>query len=62
MNYAYLYYKLLYGDCRETVWNANRFRNRLLYLGMPEKIRKLIIFNEIDVETAKQIAKNAYPK
>lgn len=36
--------------------------NRLLYLGMPEKIRNLVIFNELDVETAKKIARNAYPE
>ena len=36
--------------------------NRLLYLGMPEKIRNLVIFNELDAETAKRIARNAYPE
>ncbi|MBQ8280027.1 MAG: TetR/AcrR family transcriptional regulator C-terminal domain-containing protein [Roseburia sp.] len=36
--------------------------SRLLYLGMPEKIRNLVIFNELDAETAKMIARNAYPE
>ena len=36
--------------------------NRLLYLAMPEKIRSLILFNEVDGRAAKEIARNAYPE
>lgn len=36
--------------------------NRLLYLAMPEKIRSLILFNEVDGKAAKEIARNAYPE
>lgn len=35
--------------------------NRLLYMSMPEKIRNLIIFSKVDVETVKWIARTAYP-
>lgn len=36
--------------------------NRLLYMAMPEKLRDLVIFNEIDANTAKKIARTAYPE
>ena len=35
--------------------------NRRLYLAMPETIRNLIIFNEVSGDTAKRIARAAYP-
>lgn len=34
--------------------------NGLLYMGMPEKIRNLVLFNNLDAETARRIAKEAY--
>jgi len=36
--------------------------NQLLYLAMPEKIRDLVIWNELDATIAKKIAKEAYPE
>ena len=36
--------------------------NQLLYLAMPEKIRDLVIWNELDSTIAKKIAKEAYPQ
>ena len=34
--------------------------NKLLYMAMPERIRNLVIFNEMDADTAKMIARAAY--
>jgi|GEM_PF-3415006 len=36
--------------------------SRLLYLAMPEKIRNLVILNELDATVAKMIARDAYPE
>lgn len=35
--------------------------NIMLYMAMPEMLRNLIIFNEVDQDTAIRIAKEAYP-
>ena len=34
--------------------------HRLLYMAMPDAIRGIVVFNELDTETAKEIARNAY--